>query len=74
MLCSIPGSALDAMFSGRHELTKVNGRIFIDRDPIIFKLVIQYLRSNFKIPLITDKSIYKLFIQELDFWQLDPNG
>jgi hypothetical protein len=50
LLCSIPGSALDAMFSGRHQLVKVNGRVFIDRDPSIFKLVISYLRSNFKIP------------------------
>ena len=30
LLKSVPGSALDTMFSGRQELKKVDGRIFIN--------------------------------------------
>ena len=33
LLCSIPDSALEAQFSGRHPYTKVDGAIFIDKDP-----------------------------------------
>ena len=36
LLCSVPGSALEAMFSGRHTVKKVRGRIFISRDPELF--------------------------------------
>ena len=37
LLTSVPGSSLEAMFSGRHELTKEFGKIFVERDPEIFK-------------------------------------
>lgn len=38
-LCSVPGSMLDAMFSGRHTLKMTKGRYFLDRDPTTFKYV-----------------------------------
>lgn len=45
-LTSVPGSMLDAMFSGRHILEEDEaGRVFIDRDGATFKLVLEYLRS-----------------------------
>ena len=44
-LIAVKGSVLEAMFSGRHELQKVDDRIFIDRDPEIFKLVIEFIRN-----------------------------
>ena len=44
-LTSVP-SALSAMFSGRHELIKHEGKIFIDRDPVAFKLIVEYLSIN----------------------------
>ena len=37
LLVSNQGTALEAMFSGRHELKKLDGKIFVDRDPIVFK-------------------------------------
>ena len=46
LLTSIPGSSLEAMFSGRHELSKSDGKIFVDRDPEIFKSLIRYLRND----------------------------
>ena len=43
----IPGSGLEAMFSERHELQKTNeGRIFLDKDPEIFRLIVQYLDTD----------------------------
>lgn len=46
LLTSVPGSALEAMFSGRHNLPKVDGKIFIDRNPKIFGYIIDYLRNS----------------------------
>ena len=46
LMQSFPGSYLDAMFSGNFPLQKVNGKVFINRDPVIFRLIIQYLRNN----------------------------
>ena len=43
LLTSVPGSALEAMFSGRHELALENGKIFIERDPKTFEHLIRYL-------------------------------
>jgi hypothetical protein len=36
-LCSVSGSMLEAMFSGRHTLKQKEGRYFLDRDPVIFR-------------------------------------
>lgn len=36
--CSIKGTKLDAMFSGRHKVTRdVDGKYFLDRDPKYFR-------------------------------------
>ena len=32
LLCSVPGSALEAMFSGRHQLKLKDGKVFVDRE------------------------------------------
>lgn len=40
ILNSIPGTALDAMFSGRHHLDMKDNIPFLRRDPEIFKHVI----------------------------------
>jgi hypothetical protein len=66
-LCTVPDSALATMFSGRHQLTLHNGRVFIDRDGKTFKMILNYLRSM-KLPLFDHKSIEAAFYEELDFW------
>lgn len=60
LLTSIKGSLLEAKFSGRCKVTKTKeGRIFLDRNPKIFKHVIDYLRictsSGKSLPAISDK-------------------
>jgi len=45
-LTSVPGSMLEALFSGRHQLDlDKNGRVFIDRDGETFKQVLKFFRS-----------------------------
>ena len=69
-MTSVPETALDAMFSGRHKLTKIDDRIFIDRDPEIFKHLISFLRSDCKKIELESKELAKKFRTELDFWGL----
>jgi len=47
-LMKFQDSVLEAMFSGRHNLAKHNGRIFIDRDGQAFSNMINYLRTGQK--------------------------
>lgn len=45
-LCAVPGSFLEAMFSGRHkEEVDEDGVVFIDRDPTFFSAVLNWLRD-----------------------------
>ena len=37
---------MEAMFSGRHELKKIDGRVYVNRDPEIFKLILSHLRND----------------------------
>ena len=49
LLTSVPDSILEAFFSGRHQTLKVENRIFIDRDPDMFKHIIRYLENGWKL-------------------------
>lgn len=57
------------MFSGRHEIQKHNGRIFIDRQGEAFINLINYLRNG-KYPIFKDKNEEINFFEELQFWQI----
>ena len=46
VLTQIPDSPLEAMFSGRHTLPMIDGKVFVDRDPSAFLKVVNYLRNN----------------------------
>ena len=48
-LSQVQGSALEAMFSGRHQLSMKNGKVFIDRDPKAFKMLIDFIRNSGKL-------------------------
>jgi hypothetical protein len=57
------------MFSGRHEIPKHNGRLFIDRDGLAFSNMVNYLRNG-KFPIFKDKNEEINFFEELEFWQI----
>jgi len=48
LLTSVRGSLLASYFSGRHgdQIRKIDNRIFVDRDPGIFRLMINYLKDE----------------------------
>ena len=71
-LCMAKDSTLAAMFSGRHNLSIHNGRVFIDRDGETFCLIITYLRSG-KLPIFESKIKENTFYEELDYWQIPLN-
>ena len=70
LLCSVPGSKLDTLFSGRHNLPKINGKIFIDRNPQIFAMTLDYLRNDMKLPKNLDKLTLEKVNMELEYWDL----
>jgi hypothetical protein len=72
-LCTYKDSTLGAMFSGRHQLSIHNGRVFLDRDGETFCLVLQYLRNG-KVPLFDNKIKENAFYEELDYWQIPTNN
>ena len=46
-LCHVAGSALEALFSGRHALNQTDdGRYFIGRNPHAFELMIDFIRNS----------------------------
>jgi hypothetical protein len=46
-LCNVPGSMLEAMFSGRHAMqASEDGSYFIDRDGTYFRHILNYLRDS----------------------------
>ena len=45
-LCHVEGSALEAMFSGRHTLQRKNNKIFVDRNPLAFNMMVDFIRNN----------------------------
>ena len=66
------------MFSERNieMLQKIEGQespIYINRDPVIFRYIILYLRNEGKLPIIQDNFTKELFEKELDFWGLPPD-
>ena len=66
-LTFVQGSALEAAFSGRHSLQIVNGRVFIDRDPEAFKMVIEFIRNHGKLN-DSQKQNRETFNNELEYW------
>ena len=60
------------MFSGRHNLKKIDGKVFIDRDPETFKMLINYLRNNLVVPPPLKHQNDRIQLnQELEFWGLN---
>ena len=72
ILTSVPQSKLAAQFSGAAQMNlDRDGRIFIDRNPDIFKHVIDYLTTDKEYLFNTsDQNIKKQLELELEFWKI----
>ena len=71
VLTSVPDSVLKTMFSDDEELTKVNGKIFVDRDPKMFEHLINYLRNGREWVEFDSHQENKQFRNELSFWEIE---
>lgn len=71
ILCRFPDTMLEAMFSGRHPISRDSqGRCFIDRPPQAFQLILDGLRTDrFKLP--SDPDLREMVLGELHFFGLD---
>lgn len=69
VLCSVPGSTLEKMFSGLHTLQKIDDQVFIDRDGQTFERMLNYLRNDRKLwPEFKTEGEVQVFQQELKYW------
>ena len=65
----VPGSLLYKMFSGMHEMKKINDEVFLDRDGKTFLNLVNYLRNNMTVfPEFMDKNDEIHFFEELKHW------
>ena len=59
------------MFNGLHELKKIDGEVFLDRDGRTFQYLVNYLRNNREVfPEFIDPNDEIHFFKELDFWKI----
>lgn len=66
-----PGSILERMFNGLHELKKIEGEVFLDRDGKTFQYLVNYLRNDREVfPEFMDRNDEIHFFKELDFWKV----
>ena len=66
-----PESTLAKMFSGMHELKKIDGEVFLDRDGTTFQHLVNYLRNDRTVlPEFSDKNDEIMFYKEADFWKV----
>ena len=66
-----PGSILEKMFNGMHELKKINEEVFLDRDGKTFLNMVNYLRNDREVyPDFMDRNDEVQFMKELDFWKV----
>ena len=70
LLTQVEGSSLEAMFSGRHDLRKIDGNPYLNRDPEIFKLMLSLLRCNSLDLQIENPMQRHLLDEELKHWGL----
>ena len=62
-------SILAASLNSGFNLPKRNGRIFLDREPLGFKLLLYYLEKN-ELPEFNDNLEEKKFFPEINYWKI----
>ena len=72
LLTSVPDSTLALLFNDMHELKKVDGEVFLDRNGKTFETLIDYLRNDRRVfPEFEDKNQENYFFKELHYWNID---
>ena len=67
-----PSSMLAAMFSGRHPIvTDKAGRPFLDRNPEMFKYILEYLRTDIYPTELLEESLKPYFECEIDYFNIE---
>lgn len=75
VLTLVKGSTLEKMFSGMHELKKIEGEVFLDRDGKTFQYLVNYLRNNREVwPEFMDRNDEIHFFKELEYWKVPTTG
>jgi hypothetical protein len=69
VLTRYQNSLLTAFFSSGNNLTKMDGKVYIDRDGEPFSLLISFLRSG-KSPIFQSENQETAFRNELNYWQI----
>ena len=76
-LCSVPGSMLEAMFSGRFgspAMRDSSGAYFLDRDPEYFGFVLSYLRDPRNRPVARASHSRLAILREFEYFGLLPDA
>jgi hypothetical protein len=76
-LCSVPGSMLEAMFSGRFGMPSLrdeSGAYFLDRDPTYFGFILSYLRDPRNRPVARAQLSRLAILREFEYFGLLPDA
>ena len=68
-MTKVDGSLLQRTFSREYDQKEIDDEIFLDRDPKIFDMMLNYLRNDRKyVPKKVDDESIRLFELELKHW------
>lgn len=69
LVTSVEGSLMEKTFSGNCTLKTVDQHVFLDRDPRIFEMVLNFLRHDGNyMPEFSNDETKQLFEMELKYW------
>jgi len=71
MCVCVPSQILAEMFSGRYKLTRdKKGYFVIDRDGVVFRYILNYLRDGHLFPLPTNSFLKFCVLKEAQFFNI----
>eukprot|EP00276_Gloeochaete_wittrockiana_P005686 CAMPEP_0184656372 /NCGR_PEP_ID=MMETSP0308-20130426/16451_1 /TAXON_ID=38269 /ORGANISM="Gloeochaete witrockiana, Strain SAG 46.84" /LENGTH=194 /DNA_ID=CAMNT_0027093475 /DNA_START=116 /DNA_END=703 /DNA_ORIENTATION=+ len=70
-LCQYQGSKLASIFSGKYAVSTYQGRPYLDRDPSLFRDILNFLRDPGLIVLPTDEASLRVLRREFEWYGID---